>query len=217
VFGYGHGFPGVDALDPAEFQKRFNAPRLIGPAGELALTQGKDAMTYVSSEPLAQGTYLALIENKPGFGSGTPDGYRPGSKKDNPTALTCTLAHRYGKEVVAVGGPATGFDKPQGQALEIVPMIDPTRLKAREPFPVKILFNGKPLPGAEVTAYFAGFTPHNAANAFTAQADKDGAVEIIPLAPGEWLAKVSETADYPDAATCDRENWIASLTFSVTE
>ncbi|MDR1039543.1 MAG: DUF4198 domain-containing protein [Deltaproteobacteria bacterium] len=217
VFGYGHGFPDVEVVDAADFDARFNPPQLMGPRGNVPVSMGKDAMTYASEAPLEAGTYTVLTENRPGFGSVTPDGYRRGSKKDNPTATACTLSHRYGKKVFALGGPAKGFDEPRGQGLEIVPMKDPTSLKVRQPLPAKVYFNGKPLPGAEVRAYFAGFTPDNAASAFVAQTRGDGQVDIIPLAPGRWLATVSEDGEYPDSSVCDRESWVASLTFTVSE
>ncbi|MDR3153317.1 MAG: DUF4198 domain-containing protein [Deltaproteobacteria bacterium] len=216
VFGYGHGFPDVEAAEDADFETRFQAPRLVGADGkDVPLSKGKDAMTYVTQAPLPAGTYFALTRNKPGFGSRTPDGYRRGSRKDNPDAVTCTISYRFGKEVLALGGPAQGYDKPQGQEIEIVPQKDPSSLKAGEPFPVKVLFRGKPSPGTEVKAFFAGFTKDNVASAFAAQADKEGLVNIIPLAPGDWLAKAGEEADYSDKATCDRESYGASLTFKV--
>ncbi|MDR1080825.1 MAG: DUF4198 domain-containing protein [Deltaproteobacteria bacterium] len=217
VFGYGHGFPEVDVLKDGDFATRFSPPRLIGPEGDIPVTRGKDAMTYVSEAPLAGGTYTVATENRAGFGSSTPEGYRRGSRKDNPTATACSFSHRYGKEIIALGGPAGGYDRAIGQALEIVPQADPTAVKLRVPFPVKVLFNGRPLPGAEMTAYFAGFTPDNSASAFAALTDGDGMVNIVPLAPGKWLARVSEESDYADGAVCDRESWAASLTFSVTE
>ncbi|MDR1038369.1 MAG: DUF4198 domain-containing protein [Deltaproteobacteria bacterium] len=217
VFGYGHGFPDTEAVEDADFDARFSPPVLKGPGGDVPLRRGGDAMTYVSQDPLGNGTYTAATENRPSFGSSTPDGYRRGSRKDNPTATSCGLSRRYGKETVALGGPASGFEIPLGQALEIVPLADPTRVKVRTPFPVKVLFNGRPLPGAEITAFFAGFSPRNAASAFAAQTDRDGVVNIIPLAAGRWLARVGEEAEYADLTVCDRESWVATFTFTVTE
>jgi uncharacterized GH25 family protein len=217
VFGYGHVYPGRDTLEAADFDSRFNPPKLTGPAGDVPVERGKDAMTYLSSEPLSAGTYTVSAESKPGFGSRTPDGYKRGSKTEFPDATACTYSHRYGKEVISLEGQASGFDKPLGHALEIVPQADPTAVKVRQALPVKVLFDGKPRRGVQLTAFFVGFTPDNSASAFAASTGKEGSVDFIPLAPGSWLLKAEMEGDYSDKAVCDRESWEATLIFDVSE
>jgi uncharacterized GH25 family protein len=80
---------------------------------------------------------------------------------------------------------------------------------------VKVLFNGEPVAGASVGAFFAGFTEDNEALAFSASTDQDGLVEIIPLRSGNWLAKVSKSDPYADEKVCDRESYSASLAFKI--
>jgi uncharacterized GH25 family protein len=42
-------------------------------------------------------------------------------------------------------------------------------------------------------------------------------VSLIPLRPGQWLAKVTHSFPYPDQAICDNESYTASLAFTVSE
>lgn len=118
--------------------------------------------------------------------------------------------------LAAVSGD--GFvTKPVGQKLEIVPLVNPAKIKVGEKFPVKVLYDGKPLASATVGAFFAGFTEHNRALAFSAMTDGSGLVEIIPLRPGDWLAKVSKTGPYSDQKVCDRETYATSFAFTISE
>jgi uncharacterized GH25 family protein len=107
--------------------------------------------------------------------------------------------------------------KPMGQKLEIVPQINPQKIKVGEKLPVKVLFDGEPLVSANVGAFFAGFTEGNKALAFSEMTNEQGLVEIIPLRPGEWLAKVSKSGPYSDAKVCDRETYATSFVFTVFE
>jgi uncharacterized GH25 family protein len=104
-----------------------------------------------------------------------------------------------------------------GHKLEIVPQINPAMIKVGDKFPVKVLFDGQPLPAASLGAFFAGFSEENEALAFQAPTNKDGLVDIVPLRPGDWLAKVSKSDPYPDESVCGRETYSASLAFSIVE
>jgi uncharacterized GH25 family protein len=216
--GYGHAFPAGEAI-PAEDIERYDPVKVIGPSGEVALVMGAEAFAFAPAEALPEGTYVVLTSSKSGFGSRTPDGWARQSKAQNPAAANCVFGGSYGKATVNVGPAGDGrpATEPVGQKLEIVPQVSPVGLRVDQPFPVKILFEGQPLPRAQVGAFFAGMTENNSALAFSASTDKDGLVEIIPLRSGQWLAKVNKSDPYPDQAVCDKESYNATLAFTVID
>ncbi len=61
----------------------------------------------------------------------------------------------YVKHVVSVLKPLAGEAKPQGLALELVPLSDPLAKKAGDTLKVRLLLDGKPLSGAELTPDYA--------------------------------------------------------------
>jgi uncharacterized GH25 family protein len=216
--GFGHDFPVGEEIG-ADEAGRYEAPRLMGPGGEVALSPGAGPASSTTSQALANGTYLAAVETKAGFGGRNPDGWVAKSKREDPTVTRCSYGGSFGKAVVNVGGSADNqaASKPVGHKLEIVPALNPAGAKVGEPFPVKVLLDGQPLPRAEVKAYFAGFTPENSAFAFSASTNRDGAVDVIPLRPGQWLILTSHSRPYHDQAECDTERWGASLAVTIAE
>ena len=61
---------------------------------------------------------------------------------------------RYLKSFLRAGGKGDdAWKKIVGHKLEIVPLSDPTGLKKADTFAVRVLFDGKPLSGAKVTAF----------------------------------------------------------------
>lgn len=70
----------------------------------------------------------------------------------------------------------TGFDETFGQAIEIVPLKDPTRLAVGDELPFLVLFKGSPLPDAEVSVIPRGkvLPPMGTPNPNDFMADMDG-------------------------------------------
>jgi uncharacterized GH25 family protein len=215
--GHSHGFPLPEEIKPDVYAERFNPLALIGAKGEIKLKQGTQAQSFVSEEPLTAGSYYVLASSKPGFSSRTPSGWTRKSKTEDPTAVSCTFGSNFGKNLINLdpAGADSFVTKPVGHKLEIVPQVNPDKIKAGDKFPVIVLFDGKPFAGASVGAFFAGFTEHNDALAFSATSKKDGLVEIIPLKSGSWLAKATYTNPYSDEKACDREVYNATLAFTI--
>jgi uncharacterized GH25 family protein len=215
--GFGHHFPVPDEIKDEVFTERFDPAKLIGADGEVSLSEGANAYSFVTTDTLSAGSYFVLTSSQIGFASRTPSGFVRKSKADEPTAATCSYGGNFGKNIFTVdpAGDDSWIKNPVGQKLEIVPQINPATVKVGEKFPVIIYFDGKPLPRANVGAFFAGFTEGNEALAFSAPTDKDGQVNIIPLRAGTWIAKVSKTDTYSDPNVCDRESYSASLAFTI--
>lgn len=121
------------------------------------------------------------------------------------------LYSRAAKCLVQAGGEgATGFNRVLGLTLELVPEKNPYAAAGGGDLPVRLLFEGKPLPGALVAAL-----PYDAPEKkLSARTDRDGRVRF-PLSPGVWLVKaVQMTAVTGDPNADWRSVW-ASLTFEV--
>ncbi|MDR1043924.1 MAG: DUF4198 domain-containing protein [Candidatus Adiutrix sp.] len=216
VLGFGHNFPQGEAIPADQIGRRYQPLKLLGPNGQLALKNGAEPKLYVSEQPLAKAAYLVLAATVPAFRSNSPDGWLSQAKNEVQGATACRFSSSFGKAVVNIGGARESalISRPVGQDLEIVPQVNPAELRPGQKFPVKVLLKGRPLPGADVRAYYAGFSDEGA-YAFAGQTNQDGLINIIPLKAGQWLANVSESRPYPDQARCDTENFNASLTFNI--
>jgi uncharacterized GH25 family protein len=217
--GYGHGFPAAEEILPDVYSERFEPVTLIGPKGEIKLNKGAKAQDFISAEPLTAGSYYLLTSSKASFFSRSPSGFVRKSKAEDTTATACSYGANYGKNLINLApvGDDSFVTKPTGQKLEIVPQINPEKVKPGDKFPVKVFFSGKPLARASVGAFFDGFSENNQALAFSSSTNEDGLVDIIVLRPGNWLAKVSQSGPYSDLNVCDKETYSASFAFTISE
>jgi uncharacterized GH25 family protein len=217
VIGYGHNFPEGEDIKPEAFEARYNQPKVYGDNGQITLTPGKNNRYYLTAEKLPAGNYIVTTETNAAFSTRTKEGWESKPKNEVNDPVKCSNYYRYGKEAIVLG--SAKYDglaaKPLGQDLEIVPQVDPSKIKVGQPFPVKVIYKGQPLRGGEVSAYIAGLVKDNAALFFQASTNPEGIVNIIPLKAGDWLAKVSVDEPYPDPKVCDGINYTATLTFRV--
>ena len=104
--------------------------------------------------------------------------------------------------------PATDarFDQPFGYRFEIVPETNPC---AATPLRVRLLFEGKPLAGALVTA----MRRDDAAARLRVRSDKAGRVTLDLPKNGVWLIKSVQMVPAPAGTNADWESMWASLTF----
>ena len=216
ILGFGHNFPVGEEIKAEQIGARYNPLRLIGASGDVTLKNAPEAKLFLTEQPLPKGVYLVLASTVPSFRSATPSGPVPKPKNEVPGATSCRFSSSFGKGVVNIGGATDTalIVKPVGHNLEIVPQVNPATVKVGQKLPVKILLRGRPLPGARLEAYFAGFSDEDS-YAFVGQADQQGLINIIPLKDGQWLAKVSESRPYSETAKCDTENFNASLSFTI--
>lgn len=114
---------------------------------------------------------------------------------------------RVGPAAEASGGAAT---RPLGMALEIVPERDPYALPHADALPVRVLYQGRALPGALVKLTRL---EHDDAPVETHRTDAAGrAVFGIP-AQGSWLLNVIWTRPLPPGDEVEFETDFASLAF----
>jgi hypothetical protein len=151
------------APDPAVFLKRL----VVSPNGavgeaEAAGTEGTSGLLKLTPEK--PGLYIVAVETKPKLITLEAD-------KFNAYLVSDGLAHIYqmrakektldqpGKEryskfpkvLIRVGdGGLTDATRPVGLTLEIIPRKDPFALKVGDTLPVRVLFRGEPLAGANL-------------------------------------------------------------------
>ena len=152
---YGHDYPAAEPIE-ADRLHIFKPLQLIGMDGKAQdMNQQGENYQYVSKEKLGKGAYWVSAIYQPTFWSKNDSGWKQQNLKDMPDASTCQQAQMFGKALVVAGDDAVdvaAVSKPVGQALEIVPLADPTQIKLDAVFPLQVYYDGKPLAGATVTA-----------------------------------------------------------------
>jgi len=129
-----------------------------------------------------------------------------------PVAPGREVFSRCAKSLIAVGGRGDPrFTKPVGLTLELVPESDPYTLAVGGKLAVKLLYEGRPLPGALVMALDA----KNALNPERVRSDKDGRATFTLPRAGAWLIKTVHMIAAPEDAGAAWESFWASLTFSL--
>jgi uncharacterized GH25 family protein len=118
---------------------------------------------------------------------------------------------RCAKSLLDVNGAgAGGYDRTLGLRLELVPETSPKQAGGRS-MPFRLLFEGKPLPGALVVA----ISRDDPEKRFTARSDGTGRVAFDLAPAGVWLVKAVHMIPAPRASGADWESLWASLTFEV--
>ena len=115
--------------------------------------------------------------------------------------------------LVAPGAEAASrtptWRRPVGLTLELVPETDPRRPTAEGRFAVRLLFRGRPLPGALVKA----LPKDGHERLLSARTDAQGRVRFALAEPGIWLISAVHMIDAPAASGARWESLWSSLTF----
>ncbi len=116
---------------------------------------------------------------------------------------------RYAKTLVSVG-KGDGLDKPIGLPLELVAERNPYELKPGEKLSIRLLFEGKPLPGITIKL----FSHANPAEPGLFVTDEAGSIAVDLPKTGEYLV---HTVHMREPRVDESADWIslwASLTFA---
>jgi uncharacterized GH25 family protein len=214
TLAYDHHLPAREFLPKERLDEIF----LLRPDGSKVAIKGYSEVEYkTEAAPAGTGSHLVVATQKGAFWNKTTEGYQSGkSKKDVKDAIACTYSAKFAKAVVNVGEAAGDvLAKPLGHDLEIVPQADPAALGGGDYLPLKVLFKGKPLAGADVVATYVGFSREKNTFAYATKSAADGTAKIRMATPGAWLVAAHYKEDYPDQATCDQNSFAASLTFEI--
>lgn len=218
ILGYGHDFPNGEEID-ADRLPIFFPIRVMTSDGEWVMKPGAKNYEAITEKSLTRGTYMILTGYKPTFWTKGPEGSVMKPKNEVPGAITCERYSRAAKGIINIDGAADDFvTKPVGTKLELVPLVNPGALKAGQPFPIKVLKDGKPVPAAAVKATFAGYPYYEEGNrAFFGVTNKDGVVKVVPTKGGIWTAAVEIKKGFHDLTICDNEAGDATLTFFIAD
>ncbi|MDR2302503.1 MAG: DUF4198 domain-containing protein [Deltaproteobacteria bacterium] len=216
--GYGHHYPTLENIPDDELP--FFQVYAVGPDGKIDLTNGSPNYVYTSKDNLAKSTYLVIADVKPIYWSRTPGGdWNMKRKDETPGATECGLYIEGAKGIVAVDGDtsATLATKAQGLPIEIVPLSHPGTVKPGQKLVLQVLYQGKPLPGAEVKARYGGYAAlaGDTAQAYADTTDQDGKVTFVPLAAGDWIVIARNKTAYEGPGTCDNTDYGTSLHFDI--
>ena len=120
---------------------------------------------------------------------------------------------RCAKALLWAGGgqAAAGWNRELGLRLELIPEENPYMLTDGQALPVRLLYGGKPLQGALVTA----FTKERPGAKISARSDAKGRVGLKIDRPGTWLVKAVHMIPAARGSGADWESFWASLTFEV--
>ncbi|MET0533925.1 MAG: DUF4198 domain-containing protein [Steroidobacter sp.] len=119
---------------------------------------------------------------------------------------------RQAKAIVRVGAPGdqSQVTRPHGLRLEIVPEVSPYAVPRSSQLPVRVWFEGKPLPGALVKMSYLARGSEAVDSHIT---DADGRVVFDMPSQGHWLLHAAWTQPLPSADEADFDTVFASLTF----
>ena len=221
--GYGHEFPAPEKIAEDRLQI-FKPLALVSSKGSSDLKQSGENYHYTSEAELEKGTYWVSAVYQPSFWSKDKDGkWSQGDLKTVANAEFCGQYEMLGKAPVIVDGGFDGdfFSKPIGLPLEIVPLKPLSEFKQGQLFPVKVLLQSEPLAGAEVTATTdeilkldeAALKDEREPQIFAGRTDKEGVVNLIPLANGTYKIFAKTKKDFEgDKAQCNEHSWKATLT-----
>lgn len=101
-----------------------------------------------------------------------------------------------------------------GQRLEILPLSDPARARSGEPLAFRLLFDGRPLPGALVKFWHRQGEQVLLQSATT---DREGRVAFTPHAGGPWMASVVHMVAATGSPAHDWDSFWGNLTFALPE
>lgn len=141
-----------------------------------------------------------------------------------PTADSVTRRYaKYAKTLVEVGrGGPRAFDRVAGYPLELVPLRDPSALRAGDTLAVRLLYRGRPLAGARVHAdgvpmeagVLSGVDAPGAKEA-AVETDGDGVARVPVTSGGLWNVRTLHIVPADAGSGADWDTHWATLVFGV--
>ena len=199
------------------------------------LATAKDEQTPAARVRLESGAGLAVMDRGPRPITMPPDKFNRYLSDEGLDAITASRARlgqsdqpgvevysRYLKTLIQerdlnAATPNTLYKRRIGQRLEILLETDPGRMQPDGSLMVKVIFDGKPLPGARVFAYRR--TGNDAPTAaMTASTSARGLAEFKVDQPGLWLVRLvymRAVADRHTDAPVQWESFWAAYTFAL--
>lgn len=126
---------------------------------------------------------------------------------------------KYAKTLLRVGngsGAAALYRRPLGHRLEIIPEADPFSLKRGEAFPVRLLFEGRPLAGARIVVGSTASATATQSKLTGSRTDAQGRIRLrLDESGGAHYIHALHMIPAADRTTAEWESFWATLTFEV--
>lgn len=208
--GFGHKFPKDEEIK----DERLQSIKVLGPDGKDVPLKKISTVKYEFTPPNA-GSYAVVAQMQPGFVTRTPQGMKMQTKQGVPDANLCFRFDFAAKTLVSAGSQPQGFDRSDKSSLEVMPLKAPNSLKGGDELPVRVIFQGKPLAGAEIKVTNEAWQDPNEPFALKAKTDAHGDFRLKLDKLGKWLIIASHNTPYHDLTECDENKYQGSLTFEV--
>lgn len=137
------------------------------------------------------------------------EGGAPPANAQQVDVQSMTLAEAY----VTRGRPTDGALKPTGQALEIQPVTHPNGIAAGSDASFILLFDGKPLAGADITLFRSAGAYDGRKVAAQIKSDASGRFSIRPEDAGAYLILVRHRAAAPIGSETPYRSYTYTLAF----
>jgi nickel transport protein len=206
TFVYGHDQK-IDPYKP-EYIREAKAFDAKGQAIPIEIVRHKD---YATVAPQGNPAIVTMLYYS-GYWVKTPDGYKNIGKREADSAkLQVILAEKSRKDAKTILVPCESYSKPVGLLLEIIPEKDPFTAKAGEAFPIKVLLEGQPVEGLDISL---GAADHSQSKNLP-KTDKDGKASVDIAKPGFQV--ITTRLKKPISGDPDADTLVAcsSLTFAV--
>jgi uncharacterized GH25 family protein len=136
------------------------------------------------------------------------------AKRNETAAPAHEIFSRCAKSLVLSGTPGgEEGDRALGFTLELVAERNPYTLRAGQDLPVRLTYQGRPLPGALVVA----INRLNPSDKLSARSDADGRVRFQLKRSGMWLIKAVHMIPAAAGSRAEWASYWASLTFQLKD
>lgn len=187
---FGHNYPYYDILISRNDLTGFSYLCPDGQISEIEKTwedkKGEKAGALAGDITLdKKGTYVVAAHRK-----------RKGDREH-------VTSEKYGKSIIIADKGNDIISRPFGHRIEIIPLKNPSEVKTGDSFPVKVLFEGKPL-ATYVYATYAGYYSEDEPFPFSTKSNEEGVAYVKISQPGIWIIVSNHKVDFS-----------ASLTFEI--
>ena len=209
TLGFGHHFSPDEVMEKEDRMERVYAVSPDGTEIDLkAVTPSQYTFT-----PETEGPYAMYATMKSGCMSTTTTGRKMGNRKTLEGVVSC-----FGFEMSAMttvrcgGGAGTGFGK-EMLTVDIIPQKNPATIKTGDTLPLLVMYQGKPLAGATLSAVGEGCKlAEDQSWDQEVETNADGVAQVGISVAGPWLFSVRHKIPYADPEACDDMMYSTTLT-----
>ncbi|HEV7319560.1 MAG TPA: DUF4198 domain-containing protein [Ensifer sp.] len=197
---YGHG-PADEAYDPAKVK----SVSAVGEDGKALPVTIEAADGHALLKPEGEPALVALEFDNGYWSEGADGKWVNKPKNEVPGAKQASHSIKYSIALVHAHGDLPAFP---AQPLQIVPLDNPIGLKPGEKFRIRLLLDGKPLEGKEITLDYAGMP-----ELVSEKTNANGEAEVTLRNAGMNILAVSHAIPLEGDAAADKKGLTATLTF----